>query len=321
MKQIPFILTLCIVVLLVPVWKPKSTTDTETLPASLMSEQDLQQIIESYAKTMRVKPVNAVVDPIWKAIPGYNGLVVDSEASFNRMSQRGTFDEALLVYQELPPAVRLADLPPAPIYKGNPEKPMVTFLINVAWGDEFIRPMLDVLAAHQVKVTFFLDGSWTAKTPEMAKEIYQHGHEIGNHAFSHPDLAMSSPEKTRDELRKTNAIIEQTLGVKPTWFGPPSGSFKEETITIAKEQGMFTVLWTVDTVDWKQPDTEEMVNRVLSKVDNGSMILMHPTKPTAEGLDQMIRGIQEKGLVIGTVSGLLSEKRIDSVADEEFYTP
>jgi len=320
MKQFLFILTLCTLVFLATPLRLEQTESVK-LPTAFTSEKDLRQIIDSYAKTMRIKPENAIVDSVWKAIPGYNGLTVDVEASFNRMIRNGKFDESLVVYKELPPAVRLADLPPAPIYKGNPEKPMVTFLINVAWGDEFIRPMLDVLDDHDVKVTFFLDGSWTAKTPDLVKEIYRQGHEIGNHAYSHPDLAKSSSAKTRDELRKTNEIIEKTIGVKPTWFGPPSGSFTDETIAIARDEGMLTVLWTVDTVDWKQPESNEMVNRVLSKVENGSMILMHPTKPTAEGMDRLIKGIKEKGLAIGTVSGLLSEKRIDSVEHEEFYMP
>lgn len=320
MKQFLFILTLCTLVFLATPLRFEQAESVK-MPTAFTSEKDLKQIIDSYAKTMRIKPENAIVDSVWKAIPGYNGLTVDIEASFNRMAPSGKFDESLVVYKELPPAVRLADLPPSPIYKGNPEKPMVTFLINVAWGDEFIRPMLDVLDKHDVKVTFFLDGSWTAKTPDLVKEIYRQGHEIGNHAYSHPDLAKSSSSKTRDELRKTNEIIEKTIGVKPTWFGPPSGSFTDETIAIARDEGMLTVLWTVDTVDWKQPDSNEMVNRVLSKVDNGSMILMHPTKPTAEGMDRLINGIKEKGLTIGTVSGLLSEKRIDSVKHEEFYMP
>ena len=75
---------------------------------------------------------------------------------------------------------------------------------------------------------------------------------------------------------------------------------------------MYTILWTVDTVDWKKPSTSEMVHRVLSEVENGSMILMHPTKPVAEGLENMIDAIEKKGLQLGTVSELMSENRIDS---------
>lgn len=138
------------------------------------------------------------------------------------------------------------------------------------------------------------------------------GHEIGNHAYSHPDLKQRSREETIVELTKTNDVIEETLGMKPKWFAPPSGSFNQETILVANELGMKTILWTVDTVDWKKPATTEMVNRVLTGVGNGSMVLMHPTKPTSEGLKSMIDGMKDKGYQLGTVSDLMSEKRIDA---------
>ena len=88
---------------------------------------------------------------------------------------------------------------------------------------------------------------------------------------------------------------------------------------------MLTILWTVDTVDWRNPSTSEMVNRVTSQVENGTMILMHPTRPTAEGLDSMIKDIQEKGYVLGTVSELMSEERIiakitDKTLDAENFS-
>jgi len=73
---------------------------------------------------------------------------------------------------------------------------------------------------------------------------------------------------------------------------------------------MRTILWTVDTVDWKKPAASEMVNRVISKVENGAMILMHPTEPVAEGLESMIVEIKKKGYQLGTVSDLMDEKRI-----------
>ena len=74
---------------------------------------------------------------------------------------------------------------------------------------------------------------------------------------------------------------------------------------------MKTILWTVDTIDWRNPETWGMVKRVVEEVENGSMILMHPTKPTAEGLNTMIANIKEKGYKLGTVSDLMDEKRID----------
>lgn len=269
----------------------------------------LHEDIQSFAEKHSTEPVDAKIDPVWKAIPGYSGLKVDIEASYLRMWP-GKFDKNLIVFQEVLPEVRLGDLPPSPIYKGNPEKPMVSFLINVAWGNEFIPKIIETLDRHEAKATFFFDGSWVNNNPDIAKMIHEKGHEIGNHAYSHPDLSRYSKTDTRNEISKTNEVIEKTLGIKPIWFAPPSGSFNEETVKIARELDMYTILWTVDTIDWRKPATSEMVNRVLSQIDNGSMILMHPTKPVAEGLETMIQEIRTKGYVLGTVSEMMSENRI-----------
>ncbi len=268
--------------------------------------REIQEISGEY----KIEPIDAAVDRVWKAIPGYNGLEVDIDASYRAMQSDGLFDRDKIVLKEISPRVHLEDLDPEPIYRGNPEKPMVAFLINVAWGDEYIPGILESLDKHQVKATFFFDGSWTKKSPDLAREIHEGGHEIGNHAYSHPDLQRYSREETREEIRKTNEVIEETLGVKPIWFAPPSGSFNEATVQVADELGMKTILWTVDTVDWRKPATQEMVSRVVSQVENGSMILMHPTQPTAEGIDAMITGIREKGYLLDTVSSLMDEKRV-----------
>lgn len=280
------------------------------MPPTIQAKGDpLLGDIRSYDETHSIEPIDAKIDPVWKAIPGHNGLKVDVQASYLKMWP-GKFDENQIVFQEVLPKVRLGDLPPSPIYKGNPEKPMVSFLINVAWGNEFIPKIIETLDRHEAKATFFFDGSWVNENPNIAKMIYEKGHEIGNHAYSHPDLSRYSKADTRNEISKTNEVIEKTLGIKPVWFAPPSGSFNEDTVKIARELDMFTILWTVDTIDWRKPATSEMVNRVLSQVDNGSMILMHPTKPVAEGLETMIQEIRAKDYVLGTVSEMMSEDRI-----------
>lgn len=266
--------------------------------------------IETYAKKHEVQPIDATIDRVWKAIPGYNGLSVDIEKSYQQMVNHNEFNKAHLVFKEVPPNINLDDLPPSPIYRGNPQKPMAALLINVAWGEEHIPSMLQTLKESGVKATFFFDGSWVKKNRDILTMISLEGHEIGNHAYSHPDLAKRSREETVEELKKTNDVIEAALGIQPTWFAPPSGSFNESTIDVAHELKMKTVLWTVDTVDWKKPDTSEMVTRVLSKMENGSMLLMHPTQPTAEGLGAIIEGIKKKGIQLGTVSDLMSEKRV-----------
>lgn len=288
--------------------------------ALITKNSDLLKHIHSYAAEHNADPIDATVDKIWKAIPGYNGLEIDVDASYLNMLQSEDFEVHLLIYDETSPKVNLNDLPSSPIYKGNSEKPMNALLINVAWGNEFIPTMLETLKKNDAKATFFFDGSWVKENGDLAKTIYENGHEIGNHAYSHPDLQHKSHAETMEELQKTNDVIEATLGVKPKWFAPPSGSFNQQTIDVAQELDMHTILWTVDTVDWKKPTTDEMVKRVLSKIDRGSMILMHPTKPTSEGLDDIIKGIKKEGFQIGTVSELMSEKRILEHANDDSST-
>ena len=77
------------------------------------------------------------------------------------------------------------------------------------------------------------------------------GHEIGNHSYNHPDMRTLTRERALEQITKTNRQIEESLGKKPKWFAPPSGSFKEETVKLAKQEGMETIMWTVDTIDWQ----------------------------------------------------------------------
>lgn len=257
------------------------------------------------------KPVDAVIDPVWKAIPGYNGREVDIEKSFHKMKKDKRFNENKLVFKEKKPNISLSQLDPAPIYKGNPKKQMVAFQVNVAWGNEYLVELLKTLRTYDLQVTFNLDGSWTKKNPRLAKMIVDEGHEIGNHAYSHPDFQRLTDEQIREELEKTNDIIEVTVKRKPKWFAPPSGSYNTRAVRIAHELQMGTILWTIDTVDWKSPNPYDMASRVIQESHAGAMILMHPTQATVQGLEMIIEGTEKKGLQIGTVSELLSEKRTD----------
>jgi peptidoglycan-N-acetylglucosamine deacetylase len=318
-KKIIYITMIFIVLVSMPRIFPKtfmaissrSGTESSITTFSEVNKDELFKKISAYSGHHRIEPIDAKIDRVWKAIPGYNGLEVDIEASYKNMKPSTDIDTNKIIFKETSPKIHLNDLEPSPIYRGNPEKPMVALLINVAWGNEYIPGILKTLKESRVKATFFFDGSWVKNNPDLATMISLEGHEIGNHAYSHPDLKQRSRNETMDELIKTNDVIEATLGIKPIWFAPPSGSFNQETIHVANELGMKTILWTVDTVDWRKPATSEMVARVVSGVSNGSMVLMHPTKAVFEGLDTMIIGIKGKGYQLGTVSDLMSEKRID----------
>jgi peptidoglycan-N-acetylglucosamine deacetylase len=267
--------------------------------------------IQERADTFNVKPQDAKIDPIWKALPGYNGKKVDIDASYKKMKKDGFFNEKKLVYIEVKPKKHLADLPPAPIYRGHPDKHMVSFIINVAWGNEHLPKILSTLKEHNIHSTFFLEGNWVKKNTDLTNMLYDEGHELGNHSYNHPDMKVLTPGRIREQLVKTNEVIKDTVGFEPKWFAPPSGSYRDDVIKIADELHLMTIMWSVDTIDWKKPEANAMVDRVLSKVHPGAMILMHPTASTADGLQRLIVELKEKGYKIGSVSELLSESRVD----------
>ncbi|MEH7255474.1 polysaccharide deacetylase family protein [Neobacillus niacini] len=273
-------------------------------------ENSLYQSIVKNAPTYEIPPSDAKIDRVWKAIPGYNGIKVDIDASYKNMKKNGIFVEKKLVYKQIEPAIHLKDLPPSPIYRGHPDKPMVSFIINVAWGNEYLPEILATLKSHQVTASFFLEGNWVKNNPDLAKMIVSAGHEVGNHSYSHPNMQKLNAIQTRDQMVRTNEVIEAATGKKSVWFAPPSGSYRDETVKIAAELNMKTVMWTVDTIDWQKPSPDQLINRVITKIDNGSMVLMHPTESTAKSLNRLITLIKEKGLQISIVSDLMSEERM-----------
>ena len=272
-------------------------------------ENVLYKEIEEKSELYNEDPQDAYIDKVWKKTPGRNGLKINLEKSYEQMKEKGEFKESLLVYDQISPNISLEELPPSPIFRGHPEKNMVAFLINVSWGSEYIPDILEVLKENNVKATFFIEGKWAKENAEYVKMIAEQDHIIGNHAYNHPDMARLSNQAILDQINKTNDVIKAITGKRPKWFAPPSGSFSEHVVDTADNLEMETIMWTVDTIDWKNPDVSVMINRVMDKLHPGATILMHPTSSVSKGLPQLIEEIEAKDYKIGTIEKLLSEER------------
>ena len=275
--------------------------------------EELLQRIHQAAEHVREEAVNARVDPVWKAIPGYNGLEVDVEKTLAANRGRPQTEPLKLVLREVEPKIQLEDLGAHPIYRGNPKKKMVALMINVAWGNEYLPGMLEMLEAHGVPATFFFDGSWLSRNIDVAKQICAAGHECSNHAYSHPNMSELSRARQMEEITKTERLLREKLGVKNRLFAPPSGDYNQTTVDVAYELGLYTVLWTIDTVDWKKPAPEWVVRRIAANLEPGSLILMHPTESSSKALEGMINVIKDKGYVFGTVSDVLNSERVTDI--------
>lgn len=192
-----------------------------------------------------------------------------------------------------------------PIYNGNSAEPKVALTCNVFWGEEFLPDMLDTLDKYQVKITFFVGGSWAKRYPDLLKEIVNRGHEIGNHTYSHPHPNRLSKEQNKEQITKAEVLMYETTGVKTNLYAPPYGEFNDTVLQAAQELGYSTIMWSIDTVDWKRPSPEVISNRIFKKLHNGAIILMHPTDPTAKALPGIIEKMQSQGYQLVKVSEMI----------------
>ncbi|MCT4564111.1 MAG: polysaccharide deacetylase family protein [Maledivibacter sp.] len=194
-----------------------------------------------------------------------------------------------------------------PLRKGI-NKEYIAFTCNVDWGTEFIQPMLDIFEEHDVRITFFVSGRWAKNNPDVLKKIKEKGHEIGNHGYGHRMHSKISVEDNRREIESTHNIVKDILGDNMIYFAPPAGDFSDTTLKVARELGYRTILWNIDTIDWRKDSTcDKITSRVLKKPLKGSIVLMHPKKETVKALDYLIEAIKEKNIKVGTVSDVLKD--------------
>ncbi|MCI9031116.1 MAG: polysaccharide deacetylase family protein [Clostridia bacterium] len=195
---------------------------------------------------------------------------------------------------------------PAPLYRGTSDT-KVSLMINVYWGTEYIEPMLDILKRKGVKTTFFVGGMWVAENDALLKKIYDEGHEIGNHGYYHKDSKKLSDERCAQEISVTHKLVSEIVGVEMDLFAPPSGSYGSSTVNVAEKLGYRTILWSLDTIDWRDKDAELIYSRATKKIRGGDLVLMHPTEKTVDALERIIDEISAKGLTVSTVSEVLGD--------------
>src|SRR5215467_406908 len=167
--------------------------------------------------------------------------------------------------------------------------------------------LLDILAAHHIKATFFVLGEMVAEHPEILARAAREGHEIASHSWSHPNLGKMSQENVRSQLQRTDDIIKNATGGRPTSFRPPYGSITErQKRWIHDEFGYNIILWDVDPLDWKRPGPAVVRNRILKETRPGSIVLSHDIHPgTIEAMPSTFDELEAKGFKFVTVSELI----------------
>ena len=203
--------------------------------------------------------------------------------------------------------------------RATPEEPRITFnsvhvdgpYVAMTFDDgpsaTLTPKLLDLLAAHHIKATFFVIGENVAEHPEIVARAAREGHEIANHSWSHPNFGKMSDESVRRQLQQTDDAIKSATGKRPTLLRPPYGSITaREKRWIHDEFGYDIILWDVDPYDWKRPGPAVVRARILKETRPGSIVLSHDIHPgTIEAMPSTFDELEAKGFKFVTVSELI----------------
>lgn len=196
-----------------------------------------------------------------------------------------------------------------PIYRGDAAQKKVALAINVDWGEDIIPGMLDILEKKDACATFFITGRFAEKFPDLVKEIAQSGQEIQSHGYAHghPDK-LSTEDNTQDILR-AEAVLKEIRGQKPRFLAPAYGEHGESIRRAAEENAYRLIMWTVDTVDWRDSDPAVIAERASGeKIVNGAIVLMHPKSHTLEALPHIIDNLHQKGYTLVGISEIVPDE-------------
>ncbi|QAT42919.1 polysaccharide deacetylase family protein [Aminipila luticellarii] len=173
---------------------------------------------------------------------------------------------------------------------------LCTFACNVDWGEDVIPDMLKVFKEKDIQVTFFVTGRWAENHKDLLKQMHDAGHEIQSHGYSHALCSDISSEKVEEEIEKTETAIIDAVCIKPNYFAPAAGDYDARTVEIAEKLGYKVVLWSSDTIDWREGSSAPVIiQRILSKPLDGAIILMHPKPETLKALPELIEQINAQG--------------------------
>ncbi len=188
-------------------------------------------------------------------------------------------------------------------------------------SEAFTPEILKILAEKKVFATFFLVGKHVEQYPEIAKQIVDQGHEVGNHTYGHITVPNSPPPQLTAQIMRTNLIILQQAGTYPLYLRPPRGLYDMRMRRIAKLLGQELVLWSLSSQDWHpRATTAGVIRRVLDRVSPGDIILFHDSgsllnsegssrRPTVEALGPIIDGLREKGLDVVKLEDFLALRK------------
>ena len=195
-----------------------------------------------------------------------------------------------------------------PIYCVQRDQKLVSISFDAAWGNEDTQQLIDILEKYKGKATFFVVGEWVDKYPESVKALADAGHEVMNHSNTHAHYPQLSADQVVADLNACNDKIEAVTGVRPTLVRLPYGDYDDNSINAVRSIGMEPIQWDVDSLDWKDLSAADITQRVVSKVQPGSIVLFHNAAlHTPEALPGILETLIQDGYTFVPISQIILE--------------
>lgn len=217
----------------------------------------------------------------------------------------------VLGVQYLPSAIYVtnsANSTKLPIYSVDNNNKMISLSFDLTGGNKDIEKILEILALHNIKTTFFMTGEWIQKYPDEVKAIAANGHDLGNNTETHPNMSQLTRQEIIEEILTAHNRIKEITGTEMNLFRAPYGDYNNMIIEVAEELDYYSIQWNIDSLDWKDYGRDSILKAVLDNknLNNGSIILLHSgTKYTADTLEMLIHCLQDDGYKLVPVSQLI----------------
>ena len=199
-------------------------------------------------------------------------------------------------------AVAVDGIQNQPIYNGNRKGNRVALMFNCYEGKEIIYKIASTLDDYGFKATFFFGGCFADDNVDLIKSLIESGHEVGNHGYFHKDHTKLDYEGNVREIKNTHELILAQTGFKMELFAPPSGAFSKTTLSACEKLQYKMILWSIDTIDWRDKSEKIVYNRATKNISAGDFVLMHPKEHTLLALPEILKNYVERGLMVSTVT-------------------
>lgn len=267
-------------------------------------ESEVRELALELAEELRIEPEDAVVTSTGAIAPARAGRRLDVDETVQAVLQARAGESIDPIVVPVLPTVTEAYF--TPVYRGDPSRSRMSLAINVDWGADVLPDMLKTLEELNIRVTFFVTGRFARRSPDLVRQMASAGHELGTHGSEHVHPSVLSNSELDKLIVEGAGILHSIAGVETNLFAPPYGEVNDRIARRAGQLGFRTIMWTIDTVDWTKKTAAEIQQRVLSRLENGAIVLAHPMPETVKALRPLVTAVRERGFEIVPVGEILN---------------